>query len=73
MATDPKRAPKEEPPLEEKNFIQEKFKQDPFPLWASILLFLLVALAIYLFSTWMDRTVEEEKHHPSVEATNPAS
>lgn len=73
MATNEKQPPKEEKPLEEKNFIQEKYKQDPFPLWASIIAFLLIALAIYAFSTWMDRRVEEDQSQTSVEETNPAS
>jgi hypothetical protein len=76
MAINKKRLPKQEKPLEEKNFIQERYKQDPFPLWASIIAFLLIALAIYLFSAWMDRNIEEvgpTTNQSSVEETNPDS
>ena len=62
---------KDEPELDEKDFIQEKYKQDPFPLWASIIAFILVALAIYAFSVWMDQTIDDDQ--VSIEETNPAS
>jgi len=53
--------------LPEKDF----FGKDPFPLWASILAFIMMALAIYAFSAWVGDGVQPDERQ--IEVTNPSS
>lgn len=46
--------------------------RDPFPLWASILAFILMCFAIYAFSFWLGGEVQE-RELPSIEVTKPSS
>lgn len=51
---------------------ENKSPRDPFPLWASILAFILMCFAIYAFSFWLGGEVQE-RELPPIEVTNPSS
>lgn len=62
---------KKEEELSEEDFIQESYSRDPFPLWASILAFVLMCFAIYSFSAWVGKGVQE-KEPVQIEEQNPS-